>query len=52
MLAGLCSVAALYGAPADAQEFSLFAGSLWGAGNRSYAWAFDYQEGLGAVYIR
>ncbi|PFW65434.1 hypothetical protein COL27_29820, partial [Bacillus sp. AFS075960] len=28
MLAGLCSVAALYGAPADAQEFSLFAGSL------------------------
>lgn len=46
LLAGLCSVAAFYAAPADAQEFSVLAGSLWGGGDRSYAWAFDYQEGL------
>ncbi len=48
LLAGLCSVAALYGAPVDAQEFSLFAGPLWGGGQRTYSWAFDYQEGLSA----
>ena len=48
LLASLCSIAAFYGAPANAQEFSLFAGSLWGGGDRSYAWAFDYQEGLSA----
>ena len=46
LVAGLCSVAALYGAPADAQEFALFTGPLWGGGQRTYSWAFDYQEGL------
>ncbi|MBN3790873.1 hypothetical protein [Burkholderia sp. Ac-20353] len=46
MAAGLFSVAALHAAPASAQEFALFGGSLWGGGGRSYAWAFDYQEGL------
>ncbi|OMG75469.1 hypothetical protein [Burkholderia ubonensis] len=46
MLIGLCSVAALYAAPASAQEFALFGGSLWSGGSRSYAWAFDYLEGL------
>ncbi|MPV59390.1 hypothetical protein CFB46_01810 [Burkholderia sp. HI2761] len=46
LLAALCSVAGLYGAPVDAQEFSLFAGPLWGGSQRTYSWAFDYQEGL------
>ncbi len=46
LLIGLCSVAALYAATVSAQEFTLFGGSLWGGGGRSYAWAFDYLEGL------
>ncbi len=40
-------VAALYAAPAAAQEFALFGGLLRGNDGHSYAWAFDYQEGLG-----
>lgn len=47
VLACLCSVAALHAAPAEAQEFSVLAGSLWGGGDRTYSWAMDYQEGLG-----
>lgn len=46
VLASVCTLAALHAGPTAAQEFGLFAGSLWGGGGRSYAWAFDYQEGL------
>ncbi len=46
MLAAFLSIVGFYASPADAQEFALFAGSLRGGGGRSYAWAFDYQEGL------
>ncbi|MXN74982.1 hypothetical protein GR157_09525 [Burkholderia sp. 4701] len=46
VLACLSTLAALHAVPAAAQEFGLFAGSLWGGGGRSYAWALDYQEGL------
>jgi hypothetical protein len=48
VLSTLLGAVALCAAPAaDAQEFSLFAGPLYGAGTHSMGWAFDYQEGLG-----
>ncbi|EXI99380.1 outer membrane insertion signal protein [Burkholderia pseudomallei] len=47
LLAGAFCACALAAAPARAQEFALFGGLLAGGGGRSYAWAFDYQEGLG-----
>lgn len=39
--------AALHAGAASAQEFALFGGLLRGNDGHSYAWAFDYQEGLG-----
>jgi hypothetical protein len=46
LLSGV-ACAALYTGTASAQEFALFSGVLRGNGDHTYAWAMDYQEGLG-----
>ncbi|WP_425127983.1 hypothetical protein [Burkholderia gladioli] len=47
LIASLLGAAALHTAPAQAQEFALFAGPLYGAGTHTTAWALDYRESLG-----